>query len=159
MKEALKAFKDYLTSNNLKLTQQRLLIFKVFMSSDKAMSSEDILHAVQSQDASISRSTVYRTVKHFHEAGVAWYSSHPDGSARYESMGDHCSHMVCEQCGKSIPVKNPYFDCLQQETARQQGFTLFRHQTVLYGICRKCRKKNKTSCCTEAPCKKRFYGK
>lgn len=146
MKEALKSFKDYLSSNNLKLTQQRLLIFKVFMSDNNTMSSEELLRVVQSIDATVSRSTVYRTIKHFHRAGIARCIHHGDGCTCHEPMGNHCSHMVCEQCGKSIPIKNPYIDCLQRETARQQGFTLHRHQTVLYGVCCECKRSGNPAC-------------
>lgn len=140
MKNALKLFKEYLSTNNLKLTQQRLLIFKVFMSDDGKVNPEQLLNAVREVDKSVSRSTVYRTVKHLHHAGIARCIHHSDGSTHYESMGDHYTQMICERCGKSIPIKNPYIDCLQQETARQQGFTLFRFQTVLYGICCECSK-------------------
>jgi len=138
MREALEAFKQYLANNNLKLTQQRMLIFKVFMSDNSQVSPEDLLEGVQGVDETISRSTIYRTVKHLHNAGVARCVRHHDGSTRYEPMGDQCSQMICERCGRSVPVKNPYLDCLQSETARQQGFTLSRYRTVIYGVCAEC---------------------
>jgi len=138
MQEALKSFKAYLTTNNLKLTQQRLLIFKVFMSDDNMVSPEELLAGVQDVDTTISRSTVYRTVKHLHNAGIARSIHHNDGVTYYEPMGDQSSRMVCERCGKVIPIKNPYFECIQQETARQQGFTLFRYQNVIHGLCSEC---------------------
>jgi len=138
MQEALKSFKEYLAGNCLKLTQQRLLIFKVFMSNDHPINPEGLLSAVQGIDETVSRSTVYRTIKHFHNAGIARCIHHSDGSTLYESMGDQCCQMICERCGRSIPIKNPYFECLQQETARQQNFTLFRYQVVLYGLCSHC---------------------
>jgi len=138
MKEALKTFKEYLAANNLKLTQQRLLIFKVFFSDEKKVTPEQLLAQVQEVDSAISRSTVYRTVKHLHTAGIARCIHQSDGSTHYEPMGDHYSQMICERCGKRIPMTNPYIDCLQQETARQQGFTMFRYQTMLYGICSEC---------------------
>ena len=154
MQEALKKFKQYLTSNTLKLTQQRLLIFKVFISNEKPISSEELMIAVQEIDETVSRSTIYRTVKHLHNSGIARCIHSFDGSTQYEPMGDHYSQMVCERCGKTIPIKNPYIDCLQQETARQQGFTLFRYQTVIYGLCSECTKLShlKATASTHAPC-------
>lgn len=138
MQEALTSFKQYLAQNNLKLTQQRTLIFKVFMSDDEKISPEDLLNRVREIDNSVSRSTIYRTVKHLHNAGIARCIHQSDGITQYEPMGDQSCQMVCERCGKSIPIKNPYFECLQQETARQQGFTLFRYQSVIYGLCCEC---------------------
>ncbi len=139
MQEALKSFKKYLASNALKLTQQRLLILKVFMSEDGEINSENLLKAVQDIDPAVSRSTVYRTIKHFHHAGIARCIHHRDGSSHYEPTGDHNCHMVCERCGTTTPILNPYMDCLQQETARQQGFTLSHYRTTLYGLCGQCR--------------------
>jgi Fur family ferric uptake transcriptional regulator len=136
--EALKTFRDYLAANSLKLTQQRLLVFKVFLSQDSMLTCETLLDKVVEMDAGISRSTVYRTIKHLHHAGVARCIRLSDGTTNYEPMGDHHSRMICERCGRQIPLVNPYLDCLQRETARQQGFTLFRFETVLYGLCHAC---------------------
>ncbi|WFS61629.1 Fur family transcriptional regulator [Pseudodesulfovibrio thermohalotolerans] len=138
MQEALKSFKKYLSLNNLKLTRQRLLIFKYFMSDVGQLNPEGLLRGVQELDKTISRSTVYRTVKHLHNAGIARCIHRSDGGTCYEPMGDQSCRMICEQCGKTVPVRNPYLECLQQETARQQGFTLFRYQNTLYGLCPDC---------------------
>jgi len=138
MQESLKSFKQYLAHNNLKLTQQRLLIFKVFMSDEEQVSPEELLQGVQNLDETISRSTVYRTVKHLHDSGIARCIHRSNGITYYEPMGDQSCQMVCERCGRTIPIKNPYFECLQHETARQQGFTLFRYQNVIYGLCADC---------------------
>lgn len=138
MQETLKKFKDYLGTNHLKLTQQRLLIFKVFMSSDEKVTPEALLERVQEIDSGVSRSTIYRTVKHLSGAGVARYIHQGDGVTHYEPMSDHYSQMICERCGRAIPVINPFIDCLMQETARQQGFILYRYRTVMHGLCPRC---------------------
>lgn len=136
--EALKTFKGYLAANHLKLTQQRLLIFKVFQSQDLMLTSEGLLERVMEMDAGISRSTVYRTIRHLHDAGIARCIRLSDGTTNYEPMGGHHSRMVCERCGRQIPLVNPYLDCLLRETARQQGFILYRFETVLHGLCHAC---------------------
>lgn len=143
MKEALYSFKQYLSHNKLKLTQQRLLIFKVFMSDDGKVSPEKLLTRVSQLDNTVSRSTVYRTMKHLHNAGIARCIHQGDGVTHYEPMGDQSCQMICERCGRKIPIANPYLECLQQETARQQGFTLFRYQMVIHGLCSRC---NGTKC-------------
>ena len=138
MQEALKSFKQYLAVNNLKLTRQRMLIFKYFMSDVAHLSPEELFKGVQGLDRTISRSTVYRTVKHLHNAGIARCIHRSDGVTYYEPMGDQSCQMICERCGRTIPVKNPYLECLLFETARQQGFSLFRYQSALYGLCQHC---------------------
>ncbi|MGE4292137.1 MAG: Fur family transcriptional regulator [Desulfovibrio sp.] len=138
MNEALKKFRNYLATSNLKLTPQRLLIFKVFHSQNAMQTCEELLMKVMELDPCISRSTVYRTMKHLHDAGVARCVRLSDRTTNYEPMGDHHSRMICERCGRQIPLVNPYLDCLHRETARQQGFTLFHFETVLHGLCHEC---------------------
>jgi Fur family ferric uptake transcriptional regulator len=108
------------------------------MSQEERISPEELLSEAQAVDVTISRSTVYRTVKHLHCAGIARCIHEGDGVTYYEPMGDQSCQMICERCGRTIPVKNPYYECLQQETARQQGFTLYRYTSVLYGLCGDC---------------------
>lgn len=139
MKESQKKFKEYLSANHLKMTPQRTLIFKVFLSSDEPISPDTLLERVQEIDDSVSRSTVYRTIKHLLNAGIARCIHQSDGSTLYEPMSDHYSQFICERCERSFPIINPFMDCLQEETARQQGFSLFRYQTTLYGLCNDCR--------------------
>lgn len=138
MQESLKSFRKYLSSNNLKLTQQRMLIFRAFMSGQDKVSPDDLLGIVQDMDDNISRSTIYRTVKHLRNAGIARCIHRGDGITYYEPMGDQSCRMICERCGRNIPIRNPYLECIQQETARQQGFTLFRYQCVIHGLCSEC---------------------
>lgn len=147
MQEALTSFKQYLSHNALKLTQQRLLIFKVFMSDEDKVSPEGLLAKVSELDNTVSRSTVYRTMKHLHNAGIARCIHQGDGVTHYEPMGDQSCQMICERCGRKIPIANPYLECLQQETARQQGFTLFRYQMTIHGLCSTCNNPECTPAC------------
>ncbi|MDD4732080.1 MAG: Fur family transcriptional regulator [Desulfovibrio sp.] len=132
-------FKEYLVANGLKLTQQRKLILNVFITLDQAVSPEELFHEVHGLDQGISLSTVYRTLKHLLQSGVARCMLQSDGVTRYEGVTGHYCRLVCEHCGKSLPLDNPYLHCLQHEAARQEGFHLYECVMELRGICKSCR--------------------
>ena len=100
---------------------------------------------VKKADSSVGQATVYRTLKHFLDAGLARSVHFGDGVNRYEpSYGqEHHDHLICENCGKSVEVVDPEIERLQEVVARDQGFILTRHKMYLYGICEDCRKGKK----------------
>ncbi|GAB7024411.1 Fur family transcriptional regulator [Salidesulfovibrio brasiliensis] len=140
MKDPRDIFKTYLTSNGLKLTSQRKLILNVFMTLDRPVTSEELFQEGHSMDESISLSTVYRSLKHLQNAGIARCVRLTDGVTRYECVRGHDSHLICERCGKRIPLDNPYLDCVQREAARQEGFRVYHCCVELHGICHDCAK-------------------
>lgn len=136
--QTTKFFQEYLKTNRLKLTSQRKLILDVFASSTHQMTAEELHAEVSNIDPGISLSTVYRTLKHLLQSGLGRCVHFGDGTTRFEfSDGQNC-YMICETCGRKIPVTNPYVDCIFEENARQEGFRMFRSQSTIYGICHQC---------------------
>jgi Fur family ferric uptake transcriptional regulator len=131
-------FKNYLKSNQLKLTSQRKIILDVFISHDTQVTAEELFKEVSELDSRISLSTVYRTVKHLLQSGLARCAHYGDGSTRYEPTDGHSNYLICERCGKKILIDNPYVECLLAETARQEGFQPFQTQLVIHGLCHQC---------------------
>ncbi len=131
-------FKDYLESNGLKLTGQRQRILRVFMRQQEPMSAEDILAAAGGAESGISLSTLYRALNHLQCAGLARRIQLGAGSALYEAVHGHCCQLVCEKCGRRIPVSNPYLESMREVAARQEGFELHHCTAQFYGLCPSC---------------------
>lgn len=142
MNGTTRLFQDYLKANRLKLTSQRKLILDIFISGSQLLTAEELFRQVTDIDPGISLSTVYRTFKHLQQAGLARCVHYGDGTTRYEPSDGQKSYLVCEKCGKKIPIINPYLECLQQESARQEGFRMFRSRTTIYGLCHECLKEH-----------------
>lgn len=145
MKSPQQVFADYLEKNRLKMTPQRRLILDVFFDLDGHFSAEEIYDVVKKADSSVGQATVYRTLKHFLDAGLGRSVHFGDGVSRYEpSYGqEHHDHLICENCGKSVEVVDPEIERLQEVVAKDQGFILTRHKMYLYGLCPECRKSKK----------------
>ncbi len=136
--EARERFKEYLEANGLKLTPQRERILAVFSSQQEPVSAEGLLVLAGGPESGISVSTLYRALGHMLRAGLARRIQHGPGSALYEAVGGYCCHLICENCGRSVAVSNPYLQGMQEVAARQEGFVLHRCRTQLVGLCPAC---------------------
>ncbi|MBF0541990.1 MAG: transcriptional repressor [Nitrospirae bacterium] len=133
-------FTDFLAKKNLRMTNQRNLILKMFLSTEKHVSSDDLYSLIRKQDNTIGQATVYRTLKLLAEAEIATIVEFGDGVARYEHiyLHQHHDHLICEGCNIHIEVVDDDIERLQVRLAKKYGFTLTSHKMYLYGKCEKC---------------------
>ena len=133
---------SYMDKNGLRSTAQRRAVTDVFFRSSGHLSIEDLLALVRERDAKIGYATVYRTLKLLKECGIAYERHFGDGVSRYEIVleDEHHDHLICLECGKIIEFENDEIERLQEELAKQHGFTLKRHTHELYGVCGDCKK-------------------
>jgi Fur family ferric uptake transcriptional regulator len=137
-------FKDHLRRERLKSTAQRDTIAKVFLTTHRHISVEELYQEVKRRNPRIGYATVYRTLKLLTECGLAVERHFRDGEARYESgQKRHHDHLICESCGKIVEFEEPRIEVLQEATARRLAFRLTGHKMELYGRCRDCEKARK----------------
>lgn len=145
MQQFKAAFADYLSTENLKMTNQRRLILDTFLDKAGHVSPEELYEAARARDSSLGQATVYRTLKLLVDAGLATVLDFGDGVARYEPMRgeEHHDHLICEGCGKNLEIMDPEIERLQEELAARYGYELSHHRMYLFGLCPACRKKKK----------------
>ncbi|HMU38702.1 MAG TPA: transcriptional repressor [Pseudomonadota bacterium] len=133
----------YQQKNKLKITRQRELIVDVFLMypQDTHLSIEELLFAVRAKQPRVGYATVYRTVKHLLEAGLAASRQFGDGQTRYEVadlFGPHHDHLICQKCRLILEFEEPEIERLQDSVAsRLGGFKVVQHKLELYGLCPK----------------------
>jgi Fur family ferric uptake transcriptional regulator len=137
----MQRFTEFLSTRDLRLTDQRRLIAEVFFRAGGHRSAEEITRKVKDANAAIGFATVYRTLKLLTEAGLAKGMSLGDGFSRYEPLSQrgHHDHLICRACGLIVEFENGRIESLQEEVARQHGFTVADHKLELYGLCGACR--------------------
>jgi Fur family ferric uptake transcriptional regulator len=147
MEDPREQFRRFIKSKGLKSTQQRDIIVEAFFDINYHTSVDDLYAEIKKRDQSIGYATVYRTLKLLKESGLAREWNFGDGHARYEHVTDvneHHDHMICTECGKIEEFENDRIEKLQEQVAREHGFTVTRHNMELYGLCRQCSAKKKT---------------
>lgn len=135
-------FGRYLKEKDLKLTVQRELILRTFLSHRGHVSAEELFQKAREKQAHVGFATVYRTLKHLTQCGLARELDFGDGRIKYEPEFDrqHHDHMICTNCGTYIEFLNPQIEELQEQVSRKHGFKITSHRMQLYGLCQKCQK-------------------
>ena len=125
----------------LKSTRQREVILEEFLRAGSHLSTEELYLRLRRKNPRIGYATIHRTLKLFAECGIAEQRHFGDGQARYEpsNLDEHHDHLICVTCGKIVEFEDPRIEQLQEEVARQHGFSIDRHRLELYGCCESCR--------------------
>ena len=141
MTKRLDNFRLWIKEQGLKATAQRDDIAKVFFSTTRHISVEELYNEVRQVNPHVGYATVYRTLKLLRECGLAEERHFADGQARFENVEDqhHHDHLICERCGRIVEFIQPRIEELQKELAQKYGFVATTHKMEIYGICKECR--------------------
>jgi Fur family ferric uptake transcriptional regulator len=135
-KEVLAA---HLARHGLKRSAQREVILEAFLRTGRHVSVEELLRIVRRRRADIGRTTIYRSLKLFKDAGLASELTY-GGEARFETLWkrDNHDHFICGGCGEIFEFKSPEIEHIQETIAHSIGFRIEGHRHHILGLCRKC---------------------
>lgn len=123
-----------------RITPQRRLVLDILAESSGHLDAYDIYEQGRRQDASLSLSTVYRTLSILKETGVVQELHLDEEHHHYEldSQDEH-SHLVCLGCGQVIEVDSAAFAEAAKAIGAAQNFVIASAQVELAGYCANCR--------------------
>ncbi len=123
-------------SQKTRNTVQRRAIQEVFGKTDRPLSPQEVLEGAQATTPGLGIATVYRALKDLVGEGVLVVVELPGEAARYEQAGkEHHHHFHCDDCGQVYEAEG----CTATiKRLVPRGFSLDRHEVVLYGRCASC---------------------
>lgn len=131
-------YEAQLRKAGIRMTKQRLAIIEVLAETEDHPDANEIFHRAFAKDASISLSTVYRTMRILEQSGTIHRHAFDDGRARFEQAGgEHHDHLIDMDTGAVIEFRSEKIEQLQAEIARELGYDIVRHKLELYGVKRK----------------------
>jgi Fur family ferric uptake transcriptional regulator len=141
MKEELKILRDHIRAAGLKQTSQRETILRIFLELPDFLTVDEIGRAVQDRDRRIGLSTVYRSLKLFVEAGLAWEHQFWHGKTCFEKAYGRRRHnyLICTRCLKVEAFSDPLIEAVRDKVAGAKGFKPSFNRMEVYGLCRTCR--------------------
>ncbi len=101
--EPMEAFKKLCRARSLRVTAQRVEIFKTVFLSKEHPSAETVFQSVRKQLPNISLDTVYRTLASMEQAGVVFRVG-LSNKARFDADLTSHYHFVCTHCGEVFDV-------------------------------------------------------
>ena len=128
------SFHEALKVEKLKLTPQRLEIFKDAVFGKEHRSCDEICTSLKSNSIEVSRATVYRTLDILIKHNFIRKMNIGEGRDIYESKIDrpHHDHMICIETGDIIEFYNEQLEDLQDEIAKKHGYEIIKHIHQLF---------------------------
>jgi Fur family ferric uptake transcriptional regulator len=117
-------------------TRQREAVRQALGEAPRPVSPGEILDATRSAVSGIGIATVYRHLREMVSQGQAVAVKLPGGRVRYEAADKkHHHHFVCDSCERVFEV----FGCPPGlKGLAPSGFSVERHEVILYGSCSEC---------------------
>lgn len=139
----IKKFEAICKENNLRVTHQRLEIYKALLKSEIHPSVEDIYKSIVNIMPTISLDTVYRTIETFVELGIITRLEILDDRRRFDANMEPHQHFICVSCKTIVDLEWPEFDELDVPEMAIKGFgEILGIHAEVRGICYKCLGKN-----------------
>ena len=128
-----------LKEHGLKVTPQRLSIFKMLRNTQVHPSAETIYKALQEEHPTMSLATVYKTLDTFVQHGLVQQLNLGEDSYRYDADTSVHSHVQCTKCKCVVDLPTlQHVSGLRTEVQSSTGFALSHEQLYFYGVCPTC---------------------
>ncbi len=127
-------------SRELKITPQRLGIFKILEGNTMHPSAETIFNEIRNIYPTISFTTVYKTLEVLESMGEILKITIDAGRKHYDPNTIMHHHIICLRCNKISDVKDDYIKPRLSKEILDE-FTPSSYHFSFYGICRKCQQK------------------
>lgn len=122
----------------VKMTPQRLEIFRELAASEEHPDAESIHEAVRARMPTISLDTVYRTLRRLHDLGlIGMLGARRDG-IRFDANMTRHHHYVCEGCGLVRDFESPELNALPIPASVEALGSVAEARVEVRGLCRKC---------------------
>lgn len=134
----VQAFMQACRRQGLKVTHQRMEIFRELAASTAHPDAEGVFQAVSRRVPTISRDTVYRTLATLTDAGLIQRVEPLFESARYDANLDRHHHFVCMMCGAVSDFYSEALDRLPLPQTLESLGRIDSAQVQVRGICSAC---------------------
>jgi Fur family peroxide stress response transcriptional regulator len=134
----LAGFEACCRQNGLKITPQRVAVYKALISTDTHPTAEQVHRMVRQDISNISLDTVNRTLLTFAEIGAAFQVEGTGQPRRFDGALDDHQHFRCIKCGKVIDFHYEPFDNIEIPAHLQGHFQIMRKTVYLEGTCEDC---------------------
>ncbi len=141
LKEKLEAFYNLCRQKRLKITPQRVEVYRVLISSSRHPSAEAVYGEVKRVLPNISLDTVSRTLNTLSRIGAAFIVEGSGDVKRFDGNLENHQHFKCIKCKKIFDFHYDRFENIRLPRQLEHKFRVLRTTVYAEGLCRQCFKK------------------
>jgi len=126
---------NHLNANNIKPSVQRIKIFEYLYNNKNHPTVDNIYCELADEIPTLSKTTVYNTLKLFIENGITSALTIDGNETRYDAIMKEHAHFKCNECGHIYDVE---INDLKLRNSQLAGFEIGETNIHLIGKCKKC---------------------
>ncbi len=129
-------FRRFLKKRGLKFTAERAVILDAVLGQETVFEVEQLVSDLKASNHRVSRSTVYRTIKHLVEAGIIQEVLLDSRQSRYQLVygREHRDHLVCMETDEVIEFASEELTRLRNRICREHGLDPVGHRMIIFGV-------------------------
>lgn len=131
----MKNIEEYLKENGVKPSYQRIKIFEYLIKNKNHPKVETIFQELVQEIPTLSKTTVYNTLKLFLEKGIVQPILIEENEVRYDADITTHAHFKCEKCGEVYDFR---VNLTQLKIEGLEEFQVKESHIYFKGICKKC---------------------
>jgi Fur family peroxide stress response transcriptional regulator len=139
LKEKMEALRAKCREAGLKITPQRMAVYKVLIESKQHPSAEVVFRKVREEIPNISLDTVNRTLLTLAEIGAASIVEGSGDVKRFDGKLETHQHFKCVKCKRIFDFHYKPFDNIEVPKNISRRFTVLKKTVYFEGVCDVCR--------------------
>ena len=138
--ELREAFRHYLRSHRIKVTNARLEVLDTILGLQGHFQADQVADLLKEEGRSVGKATVYRTLPLLVDCGILKRVLLDLKRAHFElAFGEQPhDHMVCRRCGRIVEFASDEVLELRNRIAKSHHFHVTAHRFQLSGLCWEC---------------------
>ncbi|MBU3143536.1 Fur family transcriptional regulator [Clostridium sp. CF012] len=124
----------------LKLTPQRIAVYKYLKSTKEHPSAEVIYKALQPTYPTMSLATIYKALKTLVAVELIIELNVGEGNFRYDGNMTTHPHVQCLSCGRVDDIEGISFPNVIEEVKSHTTYEILASKIYFYGLCKVCQK-------------------
>ena len=126
-----------LLEHNIKPSMQRIAIMNYLMEHKTHPSADEIYTELSSSMPTLSKTTVYNTLRLFSEQGAAQMLTIDERNTNFDADTSQHAHFLCKRCGRIYDLKCQ-IEMKQVEGLQMDGHEVSEVHYYYKGVCKKC---------------------
>lgn len=136
--ETVEKLTKTLRNNGMKITPQRLMIFKILENNTSHPSAEEVFKWVKKIYPTVSFTTIYKTLETLRDLGEVQELIIDEDRKHYDPNTDIHHHIICSNCKKILDIFEDFSQHVKMPDTLKKDYTVSGFQISFHGICKDC---------------------
>ncbi|MBI2470457.1 MAG: transcriptional repressor [Planctomycetes bacterium] len=136
--ETVEKLTDILRNHGMKITPQRLMIFKVLENNTSHPSAEEVFKRVKRIYPTVSFTTIYKTLETLRDLGEVTELIIDEDRKHYDPNTDTHHHVICSNCKKIHDIFEDFSPHVKLPDSLRKDFAVSGFQISFHGTCKEC---------------------